>query len=169
MDRLYRQTPWYSFLNQSMKALVDQSYQLLYDEQAHKKPRFKDYSFLVFPIARAYEGFLKKFFDEAELISRDELMDPHFRIGRSLNPDLPDKLRDKSWLYDNILEMSTQCNQPDLAMEMWQIWRKGRNQIFHYYFASDTHVLDLNEAREVIEEFSEVMSQVIKCKINDQI
>lgn len=168
MDAHYRQQPWYQFLDQQMQSLVDQSVRLLADEKGHKKERFRDYGFLVFPIARAYEGYLKKFFEHIGLIDQFQLENPHFRIGRSLNPDLPDRFRDEDWLYDDLFMMYAKCNHPGLAERMWQVWRQGRNQIFHYYFNSSEAVpeLDLDRAAQLIHDFAEVMQQAIDCHKN---
>lgn len=167
MDRTHRQTAWFNFLDNHMQALVEQSLYLLDQEKNIDHTRFKDYSFIVFPIARAYEGFLKKFFENIGLIGYEDLINPYFRIGRSLNPDLPQRLQDESWLYDDLLRMCQKCDQPNLAMDMWQVWRQGRNQLFHYFLHGEVQMIELNRAEEIVASFVEIMDRVIECKIEN--
>ena len=47
-----------------------------------------DYSYLVFPYAKLYEGFLKDIFLSAEIISQTEYVSDHFRIGKALSPSM---------------------------------------------------------------------------------
>lgn len=169
MDRFYRRTSWYLFLDTGMRELVDQSFRLLDDEANLPKNRFRDYSYLVFPIARAYEGFLKKLFESLGLIDQYQLLNPHFRIGRSLNPDLPEKFRDQSWLFDDLHKIYRDCGQPQLAMDMWEAWREGRNQLFHYYFSAQEHFTKLEEADKLVHNFAQVMAKVIDCDPSAQV
>lgn len=163
MHLKYRHEEWFLFLDHGMQDLVSQSLILLKNEQTYKSQRFHDYSFLVFPIARAYEGFLKKLFFRLDLIDKTELLNRHFRIGRSLNPDLPERFKDNSWLYDDILLQCMQHDAPELAENLWNAWKMGRNQLFHYYFPDHYHFISLSTAEERVTMFITVMSSVLDC------
>lgn len=156
-------SPWFMFLDHSMQDLVLQSFDLLDLQRDNILPKYHDYSFIVFPIARAYEGFLKKYLFVHELIDNLDLLNPHFRIGRSLNPDLPNKYKDQDWLFDDLQELCRRCGQRDLALKMWKAWRNGRNKLFHYYFPDHTEFIDLAEAQNLIEDFTIVMSKAVSC------
>ena len=54
---------------------------------------FHDYSFVVFPTAKAYEGFLKKMFFDLGFITEEDYRGKRFRIGKALNPFLEKNLR----------------------------------------------------------------------------
>jgi len=89
---------------------------------------FKDYSFLVFPYAKAYEGFLKQLFLDIGFIDHLDYVSDHYRIGKFLSPHLAVKLDGRS-VYSKIRAASSE----DLARELWEVWKEGRNQVFHYY------------------------------------
>ncbi len=61
---------------------------------------FHDYSFVVFPAAKAYEGFLKKMFLDLGFITNEDYLGKRFRIGKALNPFLEERLRDRESVYD---------------------------------------------------------------------
>jgi hypothetical protein len=90
--------------------------------------QFKDYSFLVFPYAKAYEGFLKQLFLDVGFISHLDYISDHFRLGKFLSPHLIVKLDGRS-LYLKIQQQSGD----ELAEKIWGVWKKERNEIFHYY------------------------------------
>lgn len=82
----------------------------------------KDFSFLVLPAAKAFEGYLKKLLMQLELITLDKLRDDPFniRIGKKLNSDdFTKKLRDKK-RFKAI---------PKLISSQWDLCR---NEILHY-------------------------------------
>ena len=58
----FKSEAWYQFLDEGMADLVKQAYSLL---DKFKVPEYHDYSFIVFPMAKAYEGFLKNGFSPA--------------------------------------------------------------------------------------------------------
>ncbi len=115
-----------------------------------------DYAFMVFPLGKAYEGFLKLFFYRADIVSKDVYRATHFRIGRSFNPDLPQHLRDELWLYDNV---ERYCGV-ETARSMWQIWLEARNHLFHF-FPDERYSLTASEADVLVEKVLKVMDTAI--------
>lgn len=89
---------------------------------------FKDYSFLVFPFAKAYEGYLKQIFLDVGFISHLDYVSDHFRIGKVLSPNLKERLGDRS-VYVQI-ERSISS---EFAQKVWSTWKLHRNEILHYY------------------------------------
>lgn len=159
---------WMRCLEPQMRRLVEQSISLLEREwvEVGELREQKDYGYVVFPIAKAYEGFLKWFLFKAGLIRDYQLKSRHFRIGRSLNPDLPAKYRDEDWLFDDLERLCRRCGQEGLGAIAWEGWSKGRNRIFHY-FNDNGEAVSLAEAGEriglmllVMERLVEVYQQV---------
>lgn len=87
-----------------------------------------DYSFLVSPVAKLYEGFLKDFFLKIGIISEDEYESDRFRVGKTLNPSL----RYKRFSVFQKLSDSHEKGE-ELAETLWDAWKFGRNEIFHYF------------------------------------
>lgn len=79
---LFYTQSWYLYLQPPERELIQISLELLAREE-RLNSSFSDYSFIVFPFAKAYEGFLKKFFYDMSLISRDVYESHRFRIGRA--------------------------------------------------------------------------------------
>lgn len=158
---------WFQFLDEGMKDLVQQAYRLLdsYTQQAggpSAKPEFNDYSFVVFPMAKAYEGFLKKWFFASGMIDRNAFQSDHFRIGKALNPSLPPKYKDDWYVFDKI---KTQClRDPGIADRLWRAWKEGRNLTFHYY-SHHGYALTLSDARVRIDQIQAAMDAAIACAV----
>lgn len=153
---------WFRMLSSEIRMLVDESIILL-EREGKDDNGWTDYSFVVFPAAKAYEGFLKEYFYAVGMIGRKELMDDHFRIGKSLNPDLPKKYRGKDWVYDNVESM---CGV-EVANYLWQAWREGRNQLFHYQYGNENK-LSLEDAEEKLKLIFEAMRRIEECGANSK-
>ncbi len=78
---------------------------------------FHDYSFIVFPAAKAYEGYLKKVFLDMGFIPPEDYHGKHFRIGKALNPFLEKRYRNNESVYDKIV---THCDGKELADTLWE-------------------------------------------------
>lgn len=152
----------YSFLSEEEQHLVRDALELLsWSESPSKRPDVHDFSFIVFPLAKAYEGFLKDFFFKIGLITQQEYEGRYFRIGRSFNPDLPPRLRDEEWIYDDASKM---CS-PEMTRAMWQIWIDARNHLFHY-FPHERYVVSFEEARELCARLLKVMEECLRCQVD---
>ncbi|MFA5025354.1 MAG: hypothetical protein WC503_02530 [Candidatus Shapirobacteria bacterium] len=103
-----------------------------------------DYSFLVSPIAKAYEGYLKDFFLKTRIIDRYDYESDRFRVGKTLNPSLRYK---RFSIYQKLANLSQEGES--LAEKLWNAWKYGRNEIFHY-FPNNLKNLSRNEAEERI-------------------
>lgn len=126
------------------------------------KKEFRDYSFVVFPAAKAYEGFLKKLFLDLGFITEEDYFGKHFRIGKALNPSLPRELR-REGVYDKI---ANYCQGEGLAEKLWEAWRLSRNLTFHW-FPNEKNAITLKEAGERVSMIINVMDESFKeCKIS---
>ena len=155
MDYLInKESPFWSYLSQGQKDLLNEGLYLMDDIIRDQAYQFKDYSFLVFPFAKAYEGFLKQIFRDKGLISRLDYISDHLRLGKLMSPNLIGKLGDRS-LYKKIQEQYSQ----ELADKIWNIWKNGRNQIFHY-FPHNIKAISFNEARGISMDILRTMEEV---------
>lgn len=148
-----KQTNWYKYLDLPQQELVTVTFSLLQKKEALSD--LKDFSFLVFPMSKAYEGFLKKVFYDLQLISKETYQGRRFRIGRALNPDIRHYQKDEDWLYDNV---ETHFGR-EAARQLWDTWLLCRNRVFHY-FANEKPTLSFDEAIQKIEMIVESMKLV---------
>lgn len=123
------QTAWIHQIDDvERQLLVEADFLLDREKKLPKDPRIVDYGFLVYPAAKAYEGFLKTFFYKNGLIDNYMYKSDHFRIGKAINPDLPEKYREDGWVYDDLARLFGE----DIPARFWSTWRKCRNHVFHF-------------------------------------
>ena len=142
---------FWRYLSQNQKDLIVEGQYLMSDIIKDDALHFKDYSFLVFPFAKAYEGFLKQLFRDVGFISRLDYISDHLRLGKLMSPELINRLGDRS-LYKKIEAAADKT----LASEIWNTWKTGRNQIFHY-FPHNLKAIGFGEAEEIANQITRVM------------
>lgn len=149
----------WKYLSDGQKGLVSTSLFLLEDIKSHPDTRLTDYSYIVFPISKAYEGFLKQLFLDRRFISKNQYESDHFRIGKALSPNLQYHLRAKS-VYFKITE---KCGV-EVSEKLWQMWKRGRNLIIHYY-PHNYQAISLHDAETMVYDFLKTMGEAIyECK-----
>jgi hypothetical protein len=161
------QKVWWSYLGEDLQKLISTSLFLAgvvrgwgADLPGGKK-EFDDYAFIVFPAAKAYEGFLKKLFLDLNFITEEDYYGKHFRIGKALNPSLPKDLK-REGVYDKIAKY---CQGNDLADKLWETWKESRNLTFHW-FPNEKNSITLAGAEERINMIIDAIDQSFKeCKI----
>lgn len=158
---------WWNYIEEDLQKLLESSIFLLDvvkswgGDLPKGKTAFHDYSFCVFPAAKAYEGFLKKMFFDLGFISKEDYYGKSFRIGRSLNPYLEDRFRYES-VYDKVI---SHCGSKELADYLWEAWKKGRNLTFHW-FPEEKNAISFNEARDLVNMIFNAMDRMSKeCKV----
>jgi hypothetical protein len=142
---------FWQYLSQNQKDLILEGQYLMNDIVKDQAYKFKDYSFLIFPFAKAYEGFLKQLFRDIKFISHLDYISDHFRLGKMMSPNLMIRLGDRS-LYKKIKETAGQ----DLVDAIWNTWKLGRNQIFHY-FPHNLKSVTFEEAERIISQIIQTM------------
>ncbi len=150
---------WYVSLPVWQKELVMISLEL-FSREERLSSHFTDYSFVVFPMAKAYEGFLKKVFYDWGFISHTMYIDKRFRVGRALNPDVNPERQDDRWIFG---KMAQSCGN-DVARFTWDTWLECRNQVFHY-FPDNQKKLSLADAGRKIEMMALAMEKIMACEI----
>lgn len=136
---------WYEYVHEDIIELLNESF-LLTELASNWDGQFHDYSFVVFPAAKAFEGFLKKLFLDLGFISRDEYYGKRFRIGKALNPNLEKELRARESVYDKLVHF---CGGRQLADILWNTWRQCRNTLFHW-FPDEKTAINFAEAEQRI-------------------
>ncbi|MGI5827695.1 MAG: hypothetical protein ACOX6V_01590 [Patescibacteria group bacterium] len=139
---------WFKKLPASQRELLQQSFYLIEDIE-YKKKTFYDYSFIVMPAAKAYEGFVKDMLFRLGLISEKRYTGKRFRVGKALNPALAQSDPNSfEALYDDLENLYHSKELPEL---LWQTWKECRNKIFHYFIDNTQHIT-LHEAKERLQQ-----------------
>lgn len=155
-----KQPNWWQYLDEGMRDLMNESKYLLEREKEHMQQvgalPLHDYSFIVFPAAKAYEGFLKKLFLDLKMITPRQYEGDRFRIGRALNPNLPVRYR-WDWVYGKLVDY---CQGTKLPDRLWGVWKEARNRIFHF-FPGHSRFLTLAEAEQLVAEIEQMMAEAL--------
>lgn len=154
---------FWNYLSQNQKDLILEGNYLMNDVIKHHNYAFKDYSFLIFPFAKAYEGYLKQLFRDVGYISRLDYISDHLRLGKLMSPNLMDRLGDRS-LYKLIREHATK----ELADLIWDTWKMGRNQVFHY-FPHNIKGVSFQEAEAIVNQIIMTMREAYTLLQNRQV
>lgn len=146
----------WQYLSPSQRLLSEDGRLLVQDRQLHPEERLSDYSYLVFPFAKLYEGFLKQLFRDLGIIESREYRSDHFRIGKSLSPNLAHRLGKRS----AYAQLETRYGS-DFALQLWESWKEGRNLVFHY-FPHNYRALSQEEAQSLIERLIKIMEEAVR-------
>lgn len=156
----FEKETWWGYLDESQKELLKESF-LLLEREEKALTQWHDYAFVVFPAAKAYEGFLKKLFLDLGFLTREQYEGDRFRIGKALNPSLERELRGES-IYDRL---SGHCGGEGLSEKLWQTWKNSRNLLFHW-FPWHKNSISLTEARERVEMVVGAIGEALSaCKL----
>ena len=162
MDVMLENRVWWSFVHEDIQELSKEA-SILAEEVEKWKEKFHDYAFIVFPAAKAYEGFLKTLFLDLEFISEKAYYGKRFRIGKALNPSLDRRFREKHSVYDKLVEY---CSGTELPDALWSTWKEGRNLLFHW-FPNERNAISYSEAKALIYKIFDTMDLAYKgCKID---
>lgn len=159
---------WWGYVQKDIKELLTESVLLLNTAKKWEKDndasndKFHDYSFVVFPAAKAYEGFLKTLFLDTGFITEEDYYGKRFRVGKVLNPSLDRSRYQRISVYDKIVDY---CGGDELARDLWNTWREARNLLFHW-FPKEKNAVNLTEAEERLKMVIASMNLAFKeCKI----
>jgi len=161
MELIPRNSVLWEYLSSEQKGLVEDGELLV--EYAHKMSHgVSDYSYLVFPFSKAYEGFLKKLFLDMKLMRPEDYYGEDVRIGKILNPHF---VKEYGSVYNKVCKKGFEDGENKVAERLWDTWKKGRNLVFHY-FPHNFRRLSYNEAKEIIEEIISSMTFAMeKCDL----
>lgn len=161
MDFSLDKKNWWQYLGKDLQGLLREAV-ILIDKVSLWDEKFPDYSFVVFPAAKAYEGFLKLLFLERGFISENDYYGKRFRVGKALNPSLEKRLRAKESVYDKIVQF---CGGKDLGDKMWNTWKVCRNLLFHW-FPNEKNAINFEQAKNKVALIIKTMDAAFDgCKI----
>lgn len=146
----------WQYLSPEQQKLAADGQLLLEDRQLHPNEQISDYSYLVFPYAKLYEGFLKQLFRDLAVIADRDYRSDHFRIGKVLSPNLVRRLGPRS-AYGQIERRFGR----DLADRLWHAWKEARNLVFHY-FPHNYRALTQAEALKLVRLTAAAMSAAVE-------
>lgn len=160
MQKIDRNSALWNYLSTDLKGLIEDGEKIIDHAIKHGENGSSDFSYTVFNFAKAYEGFLKHLFLDLGFIQEDDYYGDDIRIGRVLNP---------SFMKDNKNIFGMLCDPKhageDVATKMWEVWRKGRNQVFHY-FPHNFRRLSFDEAMGLVDDFVFAMNAAVEsCKL----
>lgn len=154
----FTKSNWFALLDENGQRLVHLSI-ALYEREVRMQTPLESYSFLVFPMAKAYEGFIKLYLKKMGLLNRSDYNDSKFRIGRALNPDISEQHKDEWWLYDDV---ARSCGEK-VSRDLWDAWIQCRNRVFHYYFNQETE-MDFDQATKKLFQMAQAMDSAMACE-----
>ncbi|MBI3559710.1 hypothetical protein HY087_01105 [Candidatus Gottesmanbacteria bacterium] len=128
MEKIEEGSILWQYLSREERDLASDGAFLIEDSARHADQEPTDYSYLVFPFAKLYEGFLKDLFLDLGIISQRDYYSNHYRIGKALSPNLLRRLGNRS-AYGQLAKQFGD----GLAVMLWHAWKEGRNLVFHYY------------------------------------
>jgi hypothetical protein len=142
---------FWNYLSQGQRDLILQGQYLLKHFHNNRSIIFNDYSFIIFPFAKAYEGYLKQLFLDLGFITHLDYISDHYRLGKMMSPHLMGRIGERS-LYKHILQFGNE----ELANTIWQTWKEGRNKIFHY-FPHNLRAVSFSEADSLVHQLMSTM------------
>jgi hypothetical protein len=145
----------WQYMSSEQRVLAGDGDFLLNDSLVHIDTEPTDYSYIVFPFAKLYEGFLKQLFRDLGIISADEYYSDKFRIGKALSPNLVSRLGKHS-AYGQIESRFGK----GLATRIWHTWKNGRNLVFHY-FPHNYRALTRQQAEETVNLIVGTMAEAV--------
>lgn len=161
MDLALPKRLWWEYISEDLRELLMES-QSLITKVDDWEEKFHDYAFVVFPAAKAFEGFLKKLFLDKGFISQEQYLGKRFRIGKALNPSLETQIRQSEGVYDKLVDY---CGGPGLADSLWTTWKEARNLTFHW-FPEEKNAITFKEAVNKVKMLTDAMDATYsECKI----
>ena len=151
-----RDSRLWQYLTPDQRSLAQDGEFLLQDSVRHKNEEPTDYSYVVFPFAKLYEGFLKELFLSLGILNDRDYRSDHYRIGKALSPNLVGHLGRHS-AYGQIERRFGK----DLADRLWLAWKNGRNLVFHY-FPHNYRALTLEQAGSIVELLIHTMESAVE-------
>lgn len=146
----------WQYLPDEQRVLLRDGEFLLADSVHHADQEPTDYSYIVFPYAKLYEGFLKQLLRDLDIIEDQDFFSEKFRIGKVLSPNMMRRLGRNS-VYGILQHKYGRA----LADDLWHTWKEGRNQVFHY-FPNNYRALTLAQATEIVTRIVKTMDEAVE-------
>lgn len=158
MPSIDKSSQLWNYLTPEMKDLAIEGDKLLNSCLLKSEDGMQDYSYLVFPWGKLYEGFLKKIFLDLNLITPEDYFGNEVRIGKLLSSGQGNKPPHRLSLIKEL--SSSKVFGESLTKVMRMVWRNSRNTVFHF-FPNNVYKLDLETAKKRISEVVKCMDLVV--------
>lgn len=155
MNVVPRDSTLWEYMPDEIRDLVEDGETILnFVHDYHEQADISDYSFMVFPFAKAYEGFLKRFLLDIGMIREEEYFSDEIRIGRILNPNF----KGKNAIYEKLSRYKGEGK--NVSKKLWKTWKQGRNLVFHY-FPHNYRKLSYNQSLDIVNMIVDAMANAV--------
>jgi len=158
MEIIKRDSPLWKYLSEDMRDLAIEGEKLLNSCNLSGDISIKDFSYLVFPWGKLYEGFLKKIFLDLKFITPEDYYGNDIRIGKLISSGIGDKPPHRLSIYREI--SSNKILGENLTKIIKGVWKNSRNMVFHF-FPNNVYSIDLETAKKRINETVKCMELVV--------
>lgn len=158
MELVKRNSPLWEYLTPEMRDLVVEGEKLLNSCSLQGEIEVKDFSYLVFPWGKLYEGFLKKIFLDLKFITPEEYYGNEIRVGKLLSSGMGPKPPHRLSIVKDL--SSDKVFGENLTKVMKGIWKNSRNMVFHF-FPDNVYSIDLLSAKKRINDTIKCMELVV--------
>jgi hypothetical protein len=158
MPTIDKNSTLWEYMTPEMRDLALEGDKLLNSCLLQSDDGMQDYSYLVFPWGKLYEGFLKKIFLDLKLITPEDYFGNEVRIGKLLSTGFGSKPPHRLSIIKEL--SSSKIFGENLTKVMRSVWRNARNTVFHF-FPNNVYKLDLETAKKRIQEVVRCMDLVV--------
>jgi hypothetical protein len=158
MEMIKRNSQLWEYLSPDMRQLAVEGEKLLGTCTLQGETDITDFSYLVFPWGKLYEGFLKKMFLDLKFITPEEYYGNEIRIGKLLSSGSEVKPAHRLSIVKEL--SSDTVFGENLTKVMKGIWKNSRNMVFHF-FPDNVYSIDLVNAKKRIEDTIKCMELVV--------
>jgi hypothetical protein len=157
-ELIKRNSKLWEYLTPEMKELAAEGEMLLNSCVVTGNKEIKDFSYLVFPWGKLYEGFLKKIFLDLGFITSEDYYGNDIRIGKLLSTGGRNIPPHRLSIVKEL--SSTKVFGENLTKIMRGVWKNSRNLVFHF-FPDNFYKIDLVTSRKRINETIKCMEIVV--------
>jgi hypothetical protein len=147
-------SPLDRYLSPQQRVLAGDGEFLIEDSAHHQNEEPTDYSYIVFPFAKMFEGFLKQLFLDLGFIEDGMYYSDRFRIGKALSPNF-------SNYAGSVYGQVEKKFGKSLATRLWHMWKEGRNLVFHY-FPHNYRALTRSQAIDLVGQLVQTMEEAVE-------
>jgi hypothetical protein len=158
MEMIKRNSPLWEYLTPEMKQLAIEGERLLSTCTLQGDTDIVDFSYLVFPWGKLYEGFLKKMFLDLKFIVPEDYYGNEIRVGKLLSSGFGTKPPHRLSIIKEL--SSAKVFGENLTKVMKAVWKNSRNMVFHF-FPNNVYSIDLPNAKKRIEDTVKCMELVV--------
>lgn len=143
-----------NFIGEELIDLYEDSINIFKDYKKTEKGLYdmSDYSFLVLPIAKVYEGVLKRVLVKTKLLKEEDLLNnPIISVGGYFNPVGNNKI------FDRLKDKARDKTVPHIIYSTYQ---ECRNNILHYDSYKDNRIKKIEDAEFYVKRIIHAIDKV---------